>query len=488
MKFLSKIILIAFFMLCYSYHSMSADFLSISSDPWKFDPNLQRSSKETIPIGTQSPSAVSQALRDAFLLDDPFSIIQDEKQRNQVKKLISQRDFMIYLVCAYYSTVLEYDYDCVKENLPAIIRYYHGENLSTKQAFFKIKEILKKYPPCNQTLSSVLDDSDWKITAIWTSVKDGKKTYSFQWEDNISRHSILPPNSRSTTSDFMIKLVTDDPYCFVTKEKLNNYISYICSLYRMKFDLDPRNYIPSVNIILTGFTKEKYAAPSYSAEDWLKFINISFYLSEKYGRSMRKIILDWNYFVNKFMQAPCTDLELIVEEIIKDQKHQIQLEKDRELLKKDEDLQVRLRQSQIARQEIKKWFYIIFCIFASVVSLICIHIFLKKKCVCAVDKLFFCFTGAAILLLLIGSGKYPDGYYTFLRIITTISLAWFCFRDFPVFIRFIFLLGAILYNPVFPIHLGDRDIWQVFNVITVAALLAGSIAVIRKLKHKENVE
>lgn len=102
------------------------------------------------------------------------------------------------------------------------------------------------------------------------------------------------------------------------------------------------------------------------------------------------------------------------------------------------------------------------------------------------DKLFLCFTGTAILLLLIGLTDCPYGYYTFLRIITTISLAWFCFRDFPVFIRFIFLLGAILYNPVFPIHLGDRDIWQVFNVITVAALLAGGIAVIRKLKHKES--
>lgn len=101
------------------------------------------------------------------------------------------------------------------------------------------------------------------------------------------------------------------------------------------------------------------------------------------------------------------------------------------------------------------------------------------------DKLFLCFTGTAILLLLIGLTDCPYGYYTFLRIITTISLAWFCFMDFPVFARFIFLLGAILYNPVFPIHLGDRDIWRVFNVITAAALLVGGIAVIHKLKHKE---
>lgn len=104
------------------------------------------------------------------------------------------------------------------------------------------------------------------------------------------------------------------------------------------------------------------------------------------------------------------------------------------------------------------------------------------------EKLLLYFTAATIIMLLAGLGEWKIGYYTFLRIITTISLAWFCFMDFPVFARFIFLLGAILYNPVFPIHLGDRDIWRVFNVITAAALLAGGIAVIRKLKHKENVE
>lgn len=105
------------------------------------------------------------------------------------------------------------------------------------------------------------------------------------------------------------------------------------------------------------------------------------------------------------------------------------------------------------------------------------------------DKFFILVLGIDLLLLLLAVfATLPYGYYTFLRIITTISLAWFCFMDFPVFVRFIFLLGVILYNPVFPIYLGDRDIWLVFNVITVAALLAGGIAVIRKLKHKENVE
>lgn len=104
------------------------------------------------------------------------------------------------------------------------------------------------------------------------------------------------------------------------------------------------------------------------------------------------------------------------------------------------------------------------------------------------NKFFFCFTGTAILLLLIGLTDCPYGYYTFLRIITTISLAWFCFMDFPAFIRFIFLLGAILYNPVFPIYLGDRDIWLVFNLITIAALLIGGIAVISKLKRKKEIK
>lgn len=59
------------------------------------------------------------------------------------------------------------------------------------------------------------------------------------------------------------------------------------------------------------------------------------------------------------------------------------------------------------------------------------------------------------------------------------------FQGLPGFYQIHFPAGVILYNPFFPIYPGDRDIWSVFNVITVAALLAGGIAVIRKLKHKE---
>lgn len=114
------------------------------------------------------------------------------------------------------------------------------------------------------------------------------------------------------------------------------------------------------------------------------------------------------------------------------------------------------------------------------------HFIRKIKSLPTLSKLQFYFLAITIIMLLTAFEEWDnDGYYTFLRIITTISLAWFCFMDFPVFVRFIFLLGVILYNPVFPIYLGDRDIWLVFNVITVAALLAGGIAAIRKLKHKE---
>ena len=35
----------------------------------------------------------------------------------------------------------------------------------------------------------------------------------------------------------------------------------------------------------------------------------------------------------------------------------------------------------------------------------------------------------------------------------------------------ILLLGTILYNPIVPVHLGDRDVWQVINLLTIPTLV-----------------
>ena len=497
-KSIIGVVLFILCILCYS-----KEFFHWIYYPWKFDQNIHDVSKETIPVGTKSPSTVSQTLRDAFLSDDPFSIIQDEKQRNQVKGLVSLRDFMIYPVCAYYSSVLEYDYHCVKENLSKIIKYYHGENLSVKQAFYKIKTILKKYPPCNQTLSSVLDDSDWEITVTWTSVKDGKKSYSFQWEDNISPHSILPFNSRSTTSNFMVKLFTDDPYGFVSKEKLNQYISYVCSLHKMDFDLSRYNYeeirsFDGYQSILIGFRKKEYVAPSYSTEDWLKLINISFYLSAKYGRPMQDIILHWKYPVEQFMQMECTDLDLIIEQIRKDQRIQI----DREIAieqwkaqEKAKDEEFEKRRAMIVSFGVIV-FIVAFFIVRSIIFEINVHREHDKKTMQSVretkiqlterQKIFRCFLILDIIMLALAIIGYFDGwYYVFLRFVTCVTLAGFVLEKLSTWFKFILLLLVILYNPIVPVHLGDRGIWIIINLITMILLCCGAVAVYRKLKKQE---
>lgn len=85
------------------------------------------------------------------------------------------------------------------------------------------------------------------------------------------------------------------------------------------------------------------------------------------------------------------------------------------------------------------------------------------------------FVGA--LLLLLALGRNPYGYYNFLRLyVTALSLygayvasglerqRWFAF----------FCVTAILFNPLFPIHL-TRDLWAVVDVVLAGVLLASLV-------------
>ena len=67
--------------------------------------------------------------------------------------------------------------------------------------------------------------------------------------------------------------------------------------------------------------------------------------------------------------------------------------------------------------------------------------------------------------------RLPSGYYTFLRIVTCGVLVWLCCLLKSPYWRVTFGAFAILYNPVIPIHLGDREVWSIFNVITGILLI-----------------
>jgi hypothetical protein len=68
----------------------------------------------------------------------------------------------------------------------------------------------------------------------------------------------------------------------------------------------------------------------------------------------------------------------------------------------------------------------------------------------------------------------PIGYYTFLRIIVTIGAVAVIVQEYNgEIIPWIILFGiiAIIFNPIIPVYLHDKEIWAVINFI--AAILFG---------------
>lgn len=80
----------------------------------------------------------------------------------------------------------------------------------------------------------------------------------------------------------------------------------------------------------------------------------------------------------------------------------------------------------------------------------------------------------------------PDGYYTFLRIVTCGLFVWLAILHKSPYWRFILGAGAILYNPVFPIHLDSRDPWIFFNILSIVVLVPAFILYIKTAKVNSN--
>lgn len=75
------------------------------------------------------------------------------------------------------------------------------------------------------------------------------------------------------------------------------------------------------------------------------------------------------------------------------------------------------------------------------------------------------------LFLLIGSIADPrdlfDGYYMLLRLFTSGVCLYSAVKFKTEWAKWIFGGLTVLYNPVLPIHLGDKDAWAVINLITI---------------------
>ena len=80
------------------------------------------------------------------------------------------------------------------------------------------------------------------------------------------------------------------------------------------------------------------------------------------------------------------------------------------------------------------------------------------------------------IFLIIGSIADPrdlfDGYYMLLRLFTSGVCLYSAVKFKTEWAKWIFGGLAVLYNPVLPIHLGDKDAWAVINLITIIYMWA----------------
>lgn len=82
----------------------------------------------------------------------------------------------------------------------------------------------------------------------------------------------------------------------------------------------------------------------------------------------------------------------------------------------------------------------------------------------------------SIALLLIGLADLPSGYYTVVRIVVCFVSCLSCYLSYKTDDRIgiatiIFAILAIVFNPIIPVYLYDKDFWAVIDV--AAAILLG---------------
>ncbi len=94
-----------------------------------------------------------------------------------------------------------------------------------------------------------------------------------------------------------------------------------------------------------------------------------------------------------------------------------------------------------------------------------------------------------IALLLIGLADLPTGYYTIVRIVVCLVSCLSCYssycRDRKIGIAtLVYAALALLFNPIIPIYLQDKEVWTVIDI--VAAILLG-IKYFGSLTHQQFV-
>ena len=72
------------------------------------------------------------------------------------------------------------------------------------------------------------------------------------------------------------------------------------------------------------------------------------------------------------------------------------------------------------------------------------------------------------LLFIIAFLDMPYGYYMLLRLATSAVCVYSAVKFKTEWVRWVFGVLAVLYNPILPVHLGDKEIWGIVNIATIA--------------------
>ena len=93
--------------------------------------------------------------------------------------------------------------------------------------------------------------------------------------------------------------------------------------------------------------------------------------------------------------------------------------------------------------------------------------------------------------LLIGIADMPIGYYTLLRIVVCLSSCIIAYGSYSIeekinFGAALFGVIALLFNPIFPVYLQDKEIWTNIDLLSAIAFVGAGIYLKKKLKEDGN--
>lgn len=90
------------------------------------------------------------------------------------------------------------------------------------------------------------------------------------------------------------------------------------------------------------------------------------------------------------------------------------------------------------------------------------------------------------IAIFVESRDLPDGYYMLLRVITCATCVYSAVKFKTEWTRWIFGVFAVLYNPVLPVHLGDKDLWSIINLATIIYMWVAIFKESKQQKRQNN--